>query len=43
MLHIGRNSAYKLLSSGQLKSVKIGKKYIIPTAWVADYLKENRS
>ena len=43
MLRIGRNTAYTLLRSGKLKSVRIGKKYIIPTEWIAEYLKESRS
>lgn len=29
-LKVGRNSMYKLLQSGEIKSVKIGKKYLIP-------------
>lgn len=29
-LKVGRNSMYKLLQSGKIKSVKIGKKYLIP-------------
>ena len=30
LLHIGRNKAYQLLNSGQLKSIRIGRKHIIP-------------
>jgi len=32
MLGIGRNTAYSLLKSGRLKSVRIGIKYRIPTS-----------
>ena len=39
MLYIGRNTAYRLLNSGELQSVRIGKKYVIPTVWVEEYLK----
>jgi excisionase family DNA binding protein len=41
MLNIGRNTAYALLQSGQIKSARIGGKYAIPTKWVEDYLKAN--
>lgn len=43
MLCIGRNSAYKLLQTGEVKSVRIGKKYVIPTRWVVDYLEQHQS
>ena len=42
MLRIGRNNAYELLRSGQLKSVKIGKAYRVPKKWVLEYLKNYR-
>lgn len=38
MLHIGRNSVYKLLCENLIKSIKIGKKYIIPKVNVIKYL-----
>ena len=41
MLNIGRNTAYSLLQSGQLKSVRIGNKYAIPTRWIEEYFKDN--
>lgn len=41
MLHIGKNTAYSLLTSEQIKSVRVGNKYIIPTKWVEEYLKDN--
>lgn len=38
MLQIGRNSAYNLLKQGLIKSIKIGKKYIIPKQSVIDFV-----
>ena len=38
MLHIGKDAAYKLLQSGEIKSIKIGKKYRIPKSFVIEYL-----
>ena len=38
MLHIGKNTAYELLQSGKIKSIKIGKKYRIPKSFVMEYL-----
>ena len=38
MLHIGKDTAYKLLQSGKIKSIKIGKKYRIPKSFVVEYL-----
>jgi len=43
VLHIGKNTAYKLLQSGEIKSVKIGKVYKIPKKFIMDFLyKANR-
>ena len=39
MLQIGRNSAYTLLKQGLIKSIKIGKKYIVPKNAVIDFVK----
>lgn len=39
MLQIGRNSVYTLLKQGMIKSIKIGKKYIIPKQSVIDFVK----
>lgn len=39
MLKIGRNSAYDLLKNKLIKSIRVGKKYIIPKANVIDFLK----
>lgn len=38
MLGIGRNKAYELLRSGQIKHKVIGKKYKIPKKYVIEYL-----
>lgn len=40
MLHIGRNTAYKMLKEEIIKTIKIGKKYIIPKINVIKYLTE---
>lgn len=40
MLHIGRNAAYKLLQDNSIVSIRIGKKYIIPKASVANFVTE---
>lgn len=39
MLKIGRNSAYDLLKNKLIKSIRVGKKYIIPKENVIDFLK----
>jgi excisionase family DNA binding protein len=38
MLHIGRNTAYRLLQNGKVKSIKIGKQYRIPKQFIVEYL-----
>lgn len=38
MLHIGRNKAYALINTGEIKSFKIGKVHKIPKRWVIDYI-----
>ena len=38
MLRIGRNAIYKLLKKGDIKSLKVGKKYIIPKISVIIFL-----
>ena len=38
VLNIGRNSAYALLTSGEIAHRKIGRKYLIPKRCVLDYL-----
>ncbi|MDR5000427.1 helix-turn-helix domain-containing protein [Brevibacillus parabrevis] len=38
MLGIGRNQAYSLLQSGQIKSIKVGRAYRIPKVCVRDFI-----
>ena len=38
LLSIGRNSLYRLLRDGQLRSVRIGRSYRIPKSAVVDFL-----
>ena len=38
MLHIGRDKAYVLLRTGLIKSVRIGRKFIIPKKSVIEFL-----
>lgn len=38
VLRIGKNTAYKLLKSGEIKSVKIGNIYKIPKRCVKEYI-----
>ena len=38
MLHIGRNRVYELLKTNSIKSIKVGKKYIIPKKSVINFL-----
>ncbi|MGG3758295.1 helix-turn-helix domain-containing protein [Bacillus anthracis] len=38
MLDIGRNKAYELLKSGQIKSFKVGKSYRIPKICIQNYV-----
>ena len=38
MLSISRNTAYELVRSGKIRSVKIGRTYRIPLTAVEDYL-----
>lgn len=42
MLQVGRNTAYNILSSGLIKTVHFGKKYIIPKQSVIDFLNTAR-
>ena len=37
-LSAGRNSVYKLLKDGVIKSIKIGKKYLIPKICLIDFI-----
>ena len=38
MLHLGQNKVYELLKSGALKTIRCGKKYIIPKQSVIDFI-----
>ena len=38
MLNIGRNTAYSLLQNGSIKTIRIGRKYIIPKQSVIEFL-----
>ncbi|MBE7054488.1 MAG: helix-turn-helix domain-containing protein [Ruminococcaceae bacterium] len=38
ILGIGKNSAYKLLQSGEIKCIKIGKVYKIPKKYLKEYI-----
>lgn len=41
ILNIGKNTAYSLLKSGEIRSVKIGKIYKIPKDCLINYLKSS--
>ena len=41
ILSIGKNTAYRLLRSGEIKSVRIGKVYKIPKECLIKYLKKS--
>lgn len=41
ILMIGKNLAYRLLTEKKIKAFRIGKKWKIPKASVADFLLEN--
>ena len=38
MLKIGRTTAYILLHSKQIQSIRIGRKFLIPKAYIVSYL-----
>lgn len=38
MLRIGRNSAYTLINSGEIYSVRVGKQLRIPKTFVIEYM-----
>lgn len=41
ILAIGRNKAYELLQTGQVKSFKLGKAYRIPKQCITDFIWNN--
>jgi len=38
ILHIGRNSVYRFLADGTIKSIRIGTKYRIPKKYLIDFM-----
>lgn len=42
MLCIGRNNAYKLVKSGEIKSIRIGRIHRIPKANIVKYAKSTQ-
>lgn len=40
MLRIGKNAVYTLLKDGEIKSIKVGKRYIVPKKYVVEFLLE---
>ena len=42
MLRIGKNAVYELLKTQKLKSIKVGKKYIVPKKYVIEFLLSNK-
>ena len=38
MLRIGKNAVYTLLKDGAIKSIKVGKRYIVPKKYVIEFL-----
>lgn len=38
MLHIGRSAVYKLLNEEKIKTVRIGKKFIIPKRSIIEFV-----
>lgn len=41
-LQIGKNSVYILLKEQNIKSIKIGRKYLIPKDFLIDYINKYR-
>lgn len=37
MLHIGKNMAYQLLQRGDIRAVRVGRKYRVPKTCVVEY------
>ena len=42
ILSIGRNTAYELVRSGKVKSIRIGKSYRITREAIAEYLEQSQ-
>jgi excisionase family DNA binding protein len=41
ILRIGRNAAYTLLKTNQIRHVRVGRKYLIPKQAVIDFFKSS--
>ena len=42
ILHMGKNTIYRLLQKGEIVSRKVGRKYLIPKRSVIDFLESIR-
>ncbi len=40
MLRIGKNAVYQLLKDGAIKSIKVGKRYVVPKKYIINFLIE---
>ena len=40
-LRVSRNTAYKLISSGKLRHIKIGAKIVVPKPYLIEYMQKN--
>lgn len=40
LLRVGRDKVYELLRTGRLRSVRVGRRYLIPSDAVADFFKQ---
>lgn len=40
MLRIGKNAVYQLLKDGAIKSIKVGKRYVVAKKYIIDFLIE---
>ena len=38
MLRIGKNAVYQLLKDGAIKSIKVGKRYVVPKKYIIEFL-----
>lgn len=41
-LSIGKNMLYRLLQTGKIKSIKVGRKYLIPKVCLIDFVNSIR-
>ncbi len=41
-LHIGKNTVYNYLKKGVIKSIRVGKKYLIPKCFLVDFINTYR-